>query len=98
MITLEIRTEQKAEYWQNERGSGILSHGRSRIGSQIKKEDLERMRKLTGENGYPLVFWWNGKTKGDGGENLNLPAGEGWRITDKGKEYLKLIGYELKEV
>lgn len=98
MTTLEIYTEAKAEYWKNERGSGILGHGRSRIGSQIKKSDLEKMRTLTGENGYPLVFWWNGSTKGDSGENLHLPAGEGWRVTDKGKEYLISIGYTLMEV
>ncbi len=98
MITLEICTEAKAEYWKNERGSGILAHGRSRIGSQIKKVDLEKMRTLKGENGYPLVFWWNGKSKEDEGENLHLPAGEGWRVTDKGKEYLISIGYTLKEV
>jgi hypothetical protein len=98
MISLEVHTETKAEYWKNERGSGILSHGRSRIGSQIKKSDLEKMRQMVGENGYPFVFWWNGKTKDDSGVNLSLPAGEGWRVTEAGKEHLKSIGYELKEV
>lgn len=97
MTTLEIHTEAKVEYWKNERGSGILSHGRNRIGSQIKKADLEQMRKQT-DNGYPLAFWWNGKTTDDGGINLHLPAGEGWRVTDAGKKYLQSIGYELKEV
>ena len=97
-MILEVHTEATAEYWQNERGHGILSHGRTRIGRQIKKEDLEQMRKMTGEAGYPLIFWWNGKTKGDEGTNLHLPAGEGWRITEKGKEYLVSIGYELKGV
>lgn len=97
MIMLEIHTEKKAEYWQNERGSGILSHGRSRIGSQIKKIDLEQMRKMD-NNGYPLVFWWNGKTTTEEGINLYLPAGEGWRVTDAGKKHLESLGYELREV